>query len=137
VKILLYENRKIDPICWDVSTPEKEKAGFLALFNYLDKDWGYYDGLEEWEKELADVNELLKKLNSLKEECLKDIFQHEKERLKVQKKELEELKQRYFMLQKARNGNAVAAKSLLSQRLEYEYEYWQIIEVENPLEERE
>lgn len=52
MKVLLYDNRKIDPFGWDISTKEKERAGFLALFNYLDKTWKCYGELERYEKEL-------------------------------------------------------------------------------------
>jgi len=36
-KVLVYGNRKSDDILIDASTPEKEAAAFLKLFNYLDK----------------------------------------------------------------------------------------------------
>lgn len=45
-KILLYENRKIDPVCWDASTPELENKAFLALFRLLE-EWDVYHDLEE------------------------------------------------------------------------------------------
>jgi hypothetical protein len=42
LKILLYENRKCDPVAFDASTPELEKAAYLALFKLLDEDWEVY-----------------------------------------------------------------------------------------------
>jgi hypothetical protein len=41
-KILLYENRKIDPEAFDASTPELENEAFLKLFKLLDEDWDVY-----------------------------------------------------------------------------------------------
>ena len=49
MKVLYYDNRKIDPILWDASTPEKEDAAFLALFHVLDEDWECYHDLDERE----------------------------------------------------------------------------------------
>lgn len=42
MKILIYENRKADPICWDASTPEKEEAALRCLFKLLDDEWECY-----------------------------------------------------------------------------------------------
>ena len=39
-KILVYGNRKSDDIYYDISTPEKEDASYLALFKILDEQWG-------------------------------------------------------------------------------------------------
>jgi hypothetical protein len=47
VRILLYSNRKVDPMAWDASTPEKKAAAFLALFEYLRDDWEVYADLQE------------------------------------------------------------------------------------------
>lgn len=46
-KVLIYKNRKIDPLVWDASTPELEAEAFLALFDYLDNSWKVYDNLKE------------------------------------------------------------------------------------------
>lgn len=42
-KILLYENRKCDPVAFDASTPELEAAAYLKLFKLLDEDWQVYE----------------------------------------------------------------------------------------------
>ena len=47
IEILHYDNRKIGPILWDASTPEKKANALLSLFNMLDRDWGFYDSMEE------------------------------------------------------------------------------------------
>ena len=41
MRILLYENRKTDPITWDCSTPEARAFAYLELFKIL-RDWGCY-----------------------------------------------------------------------------------------------
>lgn len=46
MKILIYGNRKQDPDVYDISTPEKELAGYLMLFNILDQDWNVYDEIK-------------------------------------------------------------------------------------------
>jgi len=48
-RILLYENRKSDPIAWDASTEELMAKAFIACFNYLDKDWQLFNDLKEME----------------------------------------------------------------------------------------
>ena len=48
-RILLYENRKSDPIAWDASTEELMAEAFLACFNYLNKDWQLFNDLKEME----------------------------------------------------------------------------------------
>jgi len=43
-RILLYENRKIDPIAFD-ATGDKQRDAFYALFTYLDENWKVYGDL--------------------------------------------------------------------------------------------
>jgi hypothetical protein len=48
MKILMYSNRKNDvPLCYDISTPEREAAGYLLLFGFLKDEWQVYVDLEE------------------------------------------------------------------------------------------
>ena len=42
MKILIYENRKQDPMYIDISTPEKRDKGFMYLFKYLRDQWQVY-----------------------------------------------------------------------------------------------
>jgi len=48
MRILLYSNRKMEPIAFDASTPELEAAAFLKLFRFFDHDqeggYNMYDG---------------------------------------------------------------------------------------------
>lgn len=54
MKVLKYENRKIDIELFDISTPEKEEAAYRRLFKELDEDWQCYSDLEETEPTLCD-----------------------------------------------------------------------------------
>jgi hypothetical protein len=47
MKVLLYENRKMDMIGWLADTPEQKTAAFLALFKFLDESWSVYCDLDE------------------------------------------------------------------------------------------
>lgn len=47
MKVLIYDNRKIDPIVIDASTEEAELAAFMALFKYLNDEWQVYSDLED------------------------------------------------------------------------------------------
>jgi hypothetical protein len=66
-KVLVYSNRKIDPIIIDTSTPEKEAAAFLKLFKHLDEEWRVYDDLDPkyqnlWDKATTGDADAAKKL---------------------------------------------------------------------------
>lgn len=142
MKVLLYDNRKIGPFGWDISTKEKERAGFLALFNYLDKTWKCYGELERYKEELEKVNLSLNELENVVEDspsggAVDEVCKEKIKILEIQKKALEDMRWHHTLLLKARKGDAVAANYLLSNRTNYEYERWQIIEIYNPLEKKE
>lgn len=44
MEVLLYSNRKVDPVIYDVSIPHKRDAAYLKLFNDLDTYWSCYEG---------------------------------------------------------------------------------------------
>lgn len=50
-RILLYIG-KDHKLAWDASTPEQEESAYLALFRYLDKEWGFYEDLRNMESEI-------------------------------------------------------------------------------------
>lgn len=54
MKVLIYGNRKQDDEIYDISTPEKEAAAFLAVFKTLDEEWQVYTsgGLNQKQKAL-------------------------------------------------------------------------------------
>lgn len=138
MKVLLYDNRKIDPFGWDVSTKEKERAGFLALFNYLDKTWKCYGELERYREELEKVNLSLNELENVASDLpeIREMYKEKIENLKKAKKALEEMKYQHALLQSARDGMGGSANYLLSSRKNHEYEHWQIIEIYDPLEKK-
>jgi len=84
-KVLLYENRKEDPVVWDASSPELEEKAFRSLFNKLDEEYNFYAELRK-----ADVNHLYKK---------------------------------------AVKGDFKSIKKILTSRINYEYEYWSLINI--------
>ena len=133
MKILLYENRKSDPIGWDISTKEKQRLGFLALFNHLDKVWKCYGEIEKSEEKLEGVLSDLSILGNLIEDSEGGIIEYvcrrEIKDLKRQQDFWERYKEQYVLLQSARKGNAASANYLLSMRVHHEYEGWQIIEI--------
>ena len=45
-KVLVYDNRKMDPVIWDASTPELEDKALLALFKFFD-EWNFYEDLRD------------------------------------------------------------------------------------------
>lgn len=47
MRVLRYENRKSNPVIYDISTPEKCAAGYLRMFKILDEVWECYSDLEE------------------------------------------------------------------------------------------
>ena len=57
MEILIYENRKIDPMAYDISTPEKEAAAYLAVFKMLDEEWDVYCDIDPAKTENDDICE--------------------------------------------------------------------------------
>lgn len=141
LKILTYSNRKIDPVIYDISTPEKELAAYLLLFQQLDKDWQCYSDLDEIE-----VGTLYTAcppcLARLHEDCREDgcyctaafdCQRRSRSSLQQANRELEWKK----LCDAARLGDPVAAKTLLTERSKqgYEYEEIRLAEVIDPLDE--
>lgn len=53
MKVIVYDNRKIDPVVIDASD---EDAAFLFLFDYLDTEWDVYEDLRHnlsWDVEVT------------------------------------------------------------------------------------
>jgi len=118
------------------------RAGFLALFHYLDKVWKCYGELERYEEELEKVNQDLDRIENIVEDSIPDdsyfikICKGAIEDLKKAKKIWEEMKHQHALLISARGGNGGSANYLLSNRKNHEYEHWQIIEIHDPLEKK-
>lgn len=136
MRVLVYGNRKQDDVIYDVSTPEKEAAAFLLLFKMLDEDWEVYTDLDDVE-ELKKCEPCSKGIHRLCEgECdCKDTPECQKKtarRFRTHSRQLQEK----GLLQKARAGDAAAAKQLLTNRRTYEYEAFSYKDVLDPLKEK-
>jgi len=139
MKVLMYGNRKEDPSYWDISTPEKEEAGFRCLFRHLDENWQMFqyaaDDNEYTVKQLKELEELEILLKDGKvpklfiEESKKSLAELPRVRNQVARQQ-EELE----LAQKAKTGDIKAIKWLLRSIQGSEYADWSIIEVMNPLE---
>ncbi|MBA7665289.1 hypothetical protein ES703_73359 [subsurface metagenome] len=134
MEILLYENRKIDPICWDASTPEKKKASLLALFRYFDKRKfyasleGFPKGLARAEKEIAAFKEGKAVVNPI----LYEAFDLQIAACKISLSELKASAEQYELLVLARKGDIEAVESLLYWRKNAEYEYFSFVKCIDP-----
>lgn len=53
-KVLLYENRKSDPMVWDVSTDEGKERAFRELFQHLRDVWDVYGDWSRGNKQDAE-----------------------------------------------------------------------------------
>ena len=92
-KVLVYDNRKMDLVVWDASTPELENKSLLSLFKLFDS-WNFYGNLTSSpQPDLTNSNQ-------------------------------------YSLYQKAKKGELSACKQLLMQRKKYEYEFWQILPIQ-------
>ncbi len=127
-KVLMYENRKIDPMVLDASTPELEQKAFLKLFNYLDENWEVYAGLKEL-KEPKKPSLTQEQIASLPEGELKRVALAEHERYPDVYREYKKEERQKSLYALAKSGDAVAAKRLLESRRDYEYEIWNILNV--------
>src|SRR5208337_4339005 len=47
IAVLRYDGKHDEGLMYDISTPEKEAAAYLRLFEYFDEDWRFYSDLEE------------------------------------------------------------------------------------------
>jgi len=116
-KVLVYENRKIDPTIWDISTKELEDKAFKSLFKLLRTEWEVYSDLDypdDTRKELESCTHQCEghKPNDYEEELRSHLYQ-------------------FNLYTKAKKGDIRAIKELLNYRKDhdYEYEHWQILEV--------
>ena len=123
-RVLKYGNRKTDDCYWDASTSELEAGAFLALFKVLDESWQVYGGLEEKEQ-------LLERTSNHVEGCMCDsckAFRREERNIPGREKErLEHLD----LYKKAKKGDALAARKLLTLRKDYEYETFSFVQVDS------
>lgn len=115
-RILVYENRKVGPSYWDASTEELEAGAMLALFKLLDESWQVYGGLEDAE-EMDSARPKGHPDGCMCQGCA--IFRKEAASLPGREKDrLQQLE----LYKRAKKGEAAAARRLLEQRKNYEYE---------------
>lgn len=133
-KVLVYDNRKIDMIAWDISSKEKEELAFLRLFRFLDRNWRCYTDIKEAENELRLIDDALIQLSHIESKDNHWISGDIERKIK----NLEESRQWYQkawrlkdLLEKARAGDGKAAMELLYARKDahYEYEFFQIVTI--------
>ena len=135
MKVLKYENRKSSSTLFDISTPEKEAAGYLRLFKELDEDWQVYSDLEEDESVMCDActEGQHKYCKGYSESCscdaTADCANHNHRA--VYKRQCEAAQRELYT--KAQAGDWKAAKRLMVARKSYEYEYVSELEVTDPL----
>ena len=110
-QVLIYENRKIDPIVWDVSTLELRAKAFMELFRIIDKDWEAYSDLDD---ECAEAG------------CSHTCAHHRK----VEPTRPNPDQQALYAA--AKGGNTKATEQLLRMRRDYEYESWVITDMVVP-----
>lgn len=128
-KVLMYENRKIDPMFWDVSTSCLEQKAFFNLFNYLDKDWAVYSDLKSLSspKKPSLTKDQIDKLppGRVKETALAE---HQAYQRGLKDYEDSNMQKKWYDL--AKRGDFPSLMKLLKRRKEHEYEKWNIHKVD-------
>ena len=141
MKILVYENRKTNPVAWEA---DDLPAAKLALFRHFDECWKFYGDLDEKIAAGETPTALKNKLERLtRQQANADLDADYRKSLKVEaiprtKKELDAAEDLVLMrelLRRARKGDAQAAGELLRMRVDLDCEYengWQVIEARKP-----
>lgn len=135
--VLIYENRKQDPDMYDISTPEKEAAAYLKLFNYLREDWQVYSDIEEADEvtTLETCEPCGKEIHRLCEgNCACEATPACKQKSRYAQSDVARANSLKRLYNAALGGDAIAAKRLLQARKDHEYEGFSIGEVIDPLE---
>jgi hypothetical protein len=114
-RLLVYTNRKCDPIYWDASTPELEAGAFLALFKTIDESWRCYASLTEAPYQPPFPKDHPE--GCMCEQCA--ACRTYKDRAPKEGKENERQLEAYKL---AKAGDADAARRLLTARKDHEYE---------------
>jgi len=123
-RVLVYENRKSSPAYWDVSTAELEAGAFLALFKHLDEDWQVYGELTQ------EVSQSVFPKGH-PEACFCGECGYAREEISRFAREVRERKEDRALYEKAKKGDADAARALCTSRRDHEYEEFKIEKVES------
>lgn len=140
MKILIHHDKHGDNI-WSASTPEKEEAAFLAMFNLLDNKGGKYtyyrdilDNVQDKRKEVAELQTMQQDLVGSKlSDTSKEFITNQISSLPTKKGQLKQAENIATLYNKAQSGDAKAAKLLISLRKDCEYEGWNFEEAVDPL----
>lgn len=139
MKMLMYGNRKVDPIYWDASTEEKEQAAYKCLFILLRDDWQCYRDLESDGTELEGREIELKELEKLQAifdtlpELLKAEAKQKLEQLPRLKWHIVDLKYEKQLWDRIKAGDEKAIPKFLKMRKSGEYEEWEMVDAYDPL----
>jgi hypothetical protein len=145
MNVLIYGHRKTEPVMYDISTPEKELAAYLIVFQTLE-DFGVYADLDEvqilekcqpCEKGLHDY--CVAGVNSRTGgECGCTETKNCKDRADRASRNIRQLMVWEKWRQEALEGNGESAKKLLKDRShrQYEYETLEFGSVIDPLEKK-
>jgi hypothetical protein len=130
-RVLIYKGED-NFVIWDASTEALLKNAYLSLFNHFDKVQEFYSDINEGELFLEE--ESLKKKEALRDTPTDHPLYREAMRATAElgrdKDELEGRQIQLWLLGKARAGDDAAAKKILNRRKDYEYENWDVYDVE-------
>lgn len=139
MRVLVYGNRKEDNTYYNISTPEKRNASYLALFKHLDENWNLYDDLDEEVEEENVCEACFKNLCSYchgRYNCYCENSTACSLRTRKQRSSKDEASWQRGWLKDARRGIAAAAIKLLQARQEYQYGSYQEANVIDPEEKK-
>lgn len=134
IKVLKHRGKHADSY-WDASTPAKEKAAYRKLFQYLDEVEQYYyykdvspELAASFEADVKNSEAAIKNLPQPLVDAAKKELDSMKRALRAMKNEVEEKK----VYDLAKQGDDKAILWLLRARKGGEYEFWELIDVEDP-----
>jgi|SRR5208282_5375482 len=136
MKILCYDGKHAREY-YDISTPEQEAAAYMRLFLEFDHYWQFYCELEELEPRTAC------------EPCLKDLHRHCekgncvcaadscKSQARAARQRGGREQEQKTLYDKAKAGDAAAARKLIELRKDGEYEVAEFIHINDSIKELE
>lgn len=154
MRVLIYENRKQDPILFDVSTDEQMQDALRALFAHFDSDWNFYDSLKEplplpessSYEGYCPTREIDISVNMTKPRQLMPLTYEtpcpaacggtHTMRLKLtryQEEERRDYESQKPLYEAAKKGDVASLEMLLTERSGHEYEGYDIVETTDPI----
>jgi hypothetical protein len=132
-KILRWDN-KHECVFYDASTPEKEAAAFMRMFQDMDEQEFYQFDVENEEKKVTELRALKESVE--KNQVSSALIEEAKDKLKYlsyNEKLLKTKQMQKALYDKAKLGDAKAVRKLADLRHGYEYENWFFEYVIDPL----